>query len=207
MVCYRLDSGLPQQREPERSCGPMGEASHHCWVGQKEEGQTVIGISLYRHRLSEGREPLAQNMGHEKPISWARKYLAFLVWAMGGQAPFVWAKGSGGLSATWCLLHDLKVPGMDLGSHLRDQREAWPQNTQGLGVGSMCGPSHLKGWQTKNRALQPSTSHCYPTPLGTYPPAAATPKCSGQQAPRCLITVLSQDPATRSSWCSTSCMG
>ena len=49
---------------------------------------------------------------------------ALLVQTTGGQAPLVWAKGIRGLSATWCLLHDLEVAWTDSGSHLRGQREA-----------------------------------------------------------------------------------
>ena len=44
------------------------------------------------------------------------------------------------------------------------------------------------------------------TLLGTYPPCS----CHCQMLwvmPRHLVTVLSQDPTTRSNWCSTSCMG
>ena len=37
-------------------------------------------------------------------------------------------------------------------------------------------------------------------------PAAATAKRSGGP-PEHLVTVPSQDPTTRSNWCSTSCMG
>ena len=44
------------------------------------------------------------------------------------------------------------------------------------------------------------------TPLGTY--LACSCHCQMLwAAPRHLITVLSQDPKTKSSWCSTSCMG
>ena len=52
--------------------------------------------------------------------------------AMGSRAPLLWAKGSGGLSATWCLLCDLQAAGMDHSGHLRGQREAWPATTGGL---------------------------------------------------------------------------
>ena len=47
----------------------------------------------------------------------------FLVQAMGDQEPLVWTKGSMGLSATWCLLRDLQVAGMDCNSCLGGQVE------------------------------------------------------------------------------------
>ena len=46
-----------------------------------------------------------------------------LVRAMGGQAPFVWTKGSRELGATWRLLHNLQVVGTNHSSHFRNQRE------------------------------------------------------------------------------------
>ena len=57
--------------------------------------------------------PLVQAMGGEKPLSWAMGDWVLLVQAMGGQAPLLWAKGIRGLSATWCLLHNLQVAGTD----------------------------------------------------------------------------------------------
>ena len=55
-----------------------------------------------------------------------------LVQATSGQAPTVWAKGIKGLTATWCLLHDLQVTGTDCGSYLRGQREVSLATTGGL---------------------------------------------------------------------------
>ena len=94
-------------------------------------------------------------------------------------------------------LHDLQAVGTNHSSHLRNQRGAWPATTRGLWTGSTCSPSHLRCWQKRG--------HCNQAPLMfsfTWEhtlPAAANAKC--------LITVTSQDPATRSSLCSTSCIG
>ena len=52
--------------------------------------------------------------------------------ARGGWAPRVWTKGSWGLSAMWCLLHDLQLAGTNRGGYLGGQREAWPAATGGL---------------------------------------------------------------------------
>ena len=76
-----------QAREPGRRFGPAKEARCHCWGGLEEEGQTAIGISLHRLRLSEGGAPLAQAAGGEKPIGRALGDWAHLVWGMGDQAP------------------------------------------------------------------------------------------------------------------------
>ena len=72
---------------------------------------------------SESGVPLVQVTGGEKPLAQATKDWALLVQATGGQSQLVWAKGSGGLSAMWCLLHDLQAAGTDRGGHLRGQRE------------------------------------------------------------------------------------
>ena len=55
-------------------------------------------------------------------------------------------RAAGGLSVTWSLLHDIEAAEMDHGSCLGGQREAWAAITGGLCVGSICSPSHLKGW-------------------------------------------------------------
>ena len=51
-----LGSSVPQTeeqklqlREPRRRSGPTGEARHHCWGGQEEEGWTTIRISFPAH--------------------------------------------------------------------------------------------------------------------------------------------------------------
>ena len=82
--------------------------------------------------LSEGGPHLAQTTGGEKIRVWAMEEQVLLVWAMGGRAPLEWAKGIGGLSAMWCLLHDLQTVGTNDSSHLRNQRGAWPTTTRGL---------------------------------------------------------------------------
>ena len=48
-----------------------------------------------------------------------------LVWAMGGQALLVWAKGSKELRTMWHFLHDPQVAGTNHRSHLRNQSGAW----------------------------------------------------------------------------------
>ena len=58
--------------------------------------------------------------------------MALLVQDTGGQAPLVWAKGIRGLSAMWCLLHDLQVAVTDHSDCLRGQREVWLTTTGGL---------------------------------------------------------------------------
>ena len=75
-------------------------------------------------------------------------------------------------------------------------------------MGSTCDPSHLRGWPKRKKK-----GHCNQapytvalTPLRTHPPC----NCHCQMlwvTPRHLVTVPSQDPITRSSWHSTSCMG
>ena len=65
-----------------------------------------------------------QAMGCKKPLALAMRDWALLLQAMGGREPVVWAKGSMGLSAMWCLLCDLQAAGMDCGGRLGGQREA-----------------------------------------------------------------------------------
>ena len=74
----------------------------------------VRGGGVEHHRnipawASEGRAPLLQATGGEKPLAQAMGDWVLLVQAMGGQEPLEWAKGSGGggLGVTWCLLHDV----------------------------------------------------------------------------------------------------
>ena len=62
------------EREPRRRSRPAGEASHHSWGGQEEEGWIAKGYSLHQsrcmpigsqrvgqlwHRLQGGKKPLA----------------------------------------------------------------------------------------------------------------------------------------------------
>ena len=79
---------------------------------------------------------LVQAKGGEKPLARAMGDWALLVWAAGDQAPLVWAGGSGGLSATWCLLRDLQAAGTDCSSLLGGQREACLATPGSLRVGS-----------------------------------------------------------------------
>ena len=82
--------------------------------------------------VSEGGAALAQAMGGVKPLALATGDQVLLAQDTGGQEPLVWAKGSWGLSATWCLLRDLQAAGMDCGGHLGGQREEWLATTGGL---------------------------------------------------------------------------
>ena len=94
-------------------------------------GQTAIGISLHTCGLSEGRAPLAQAMGGERPLAWATGDWALLQ-AMYGWTPLMQAKGSRRLSFMWCLLHNLQAMRTNNRSHLRNQRAVWSATTRGL---------------------------------------------------------------------------
>ena len=94
-----------------------------------------------------------------------------LVQATGGLAPLVWAKGSRRLSATWGLLCDLQVAGMDIDSLLRGQREKC--GLPPLGACEWAPPAApvISGISKKKRAhcnrAPPTVAH---TPLGAHPP-------------------------------------
>ena len=138
----------------------------------------------------------------EKPFAWAIGDWAHLMQATSGWAPLVWAEGNGWLRMTWCLLHDLQVAGTDCGSHLGGQREAWPDN-----LGPMIG-LHLRP-QSPQGLAKKKKKNGYSSRL---PPPRNTSPCSCHcqmlwRVPRHLITLPSQDPTTRSSWCSTSSVG
>lgn len=75
---------------------------------------------------------LVQAKDDNKLLAWATGNWALLVQTTGGWAALAWAKGSGGLSVTQCLLRDLQAAGTDLGSCLGGQREVWPSTTLGL---------------------------------------------------------------------------
>ena len=64
-----------------------------------------------------------QATGGEKPTALVMGDWVLLAQAVGGWEPLVWAKGSVGLSATWCLLHNLQAGKTDLSGHLRGQKE------------------------------------------------------------------------------------
>ena len=49
----------------------------------------------------------------------------------GGQAPLMWAKGIKGLSAMWCLLHNIQVAGQTA-AVIRGQRDIWLTTIGGL---------------------------------------------------------------------------
>ena len=104
--------------------------------------------------------------------------------ATGGQASLAWAKGSRGLSAMWCLLHDLQVAGMDRGGFLRGWREAWPATTVACESASPAAPvtsgvDCKKKKKKKKRERERERGHCNQaphiialTPLGTHPPSS-----------------------------------
>ena len=134
-----------------------------------------------------------------------------LVQAMGGWAPLVWTKGSRGLSETWCFLCDLQATGTDLVviSEARGRHGLPP-----LGNCEWAPPAaQITSRVSKKKKKKKKRGHCNQAPyivalipLETHPPCS----CHCQMlwaASRCLITVPSQDPTTRSGWCSTFCMG
>ena len=143
-------------------------------------------------RLSEGGAPLAQATSDERPIAQDMRDQVPLVQATGGWTPLVWVKGSGGLSMMSCLLHDLQVAETNYRSHFRNQTLAASPITSEVG--------RKDGTAIEHHPLLRSL----PTAEHTHP-AAATAKCSRERPD--TITVPSQDPATRSSLCSTSYMG
>lgn len=106
--------------------------------------------------------PLAQAMDGENLLAQATGGWGPLVWATGGQASLGELREAGRLRATQCLLCELHVAGTHYSSHLRNQKEAWPAPHRGLGIGSTCNPSHLRGRQ-KHRAPQPTTT-CFRSP-------------------------------------------
>ena len=122
--------GMERHRQGNREGGLGLQEKQGAIVGEGEKRRGRLphnSFSLHTHtwtlwcRLQVERS-LAQATGDRVP----------LVQAMGGWAPLVWAKGSRGLSTTWCLLHDLQVSGTNHRSHLRNHREAWPANSRGL---------------------------------------------------------------------------
>ena len=147
-------------------------------------------------RLSEDAETLAQTLGGKRPLAQPTA----------DQATLAWAKDSKWLCVTWRHLHDLQMSGTNDSSHFRNQRGAWPTSTRGQWTGSTCSPSHLRD-QQKKRALQLTTTHwCSHSPGNTpalLPPLPNTPGSTHTW----LITVTSQNPETRISQCSKSCMG
>ena len=60
-----------------------------------------------------GQDGSGAGSGWKEASCSCREDGALLEQAISGQAPLVWAKGIRGLSATWCLLHDLQVAGTD----------------------------------------------------------------------------------------------
>ena len=117
----------------------------------------AMGNSLHQNVHSSEAGWLWSGYGRRKASCSFVGDWALLVQATGGQAPLVWAKGIRGLSATWCLLHELQGTGTDCGSHLRGQREAQFATSGGLGVGSTCDPNHLRGWQKRKEGT--ATKH------------------------------------------------
>ena len=118
-VCYQLGRRMPWQRKPGRRYGATGEVKRHCWGGRKGEEWAACALGL-----SEGGATLAQALSGQKPRVLAMGDQVLLVEAIGGWKPLLWAKGSMGLSAMWCLLRDLQAAGTDHGSGLGGQRAA-----------------------------------------------------------------------------------
>ena len=157
-------------------------------------------------RALRGGAPLAQAMNCEEPLDWAKGDQVLLLHAMGGWGYLMQAKGSRGLNVTWCLLHDIEVVGMDQGSHLVGQREVCPDTTGACEWASPAAPVTSRVGKKKKRSLQPSnTCYCSHSPGNITVVLLPLPMLWAE--PKHLITVPSQDRATRSSWCSTTCMG
>ena len=156
---HGLRSGIPQLREPRRRPGPTGEARHHCWERQEEEGQTTIGISFPEHMQALiGQAASGTDYRWQRLLAQAMGDQALLVWAMGGRTLLVWAKGSGGLSTMQHLLCDLQAAGTNHSSYLENQRGSWSATT---GVCDLAPPAVLaisevvkkEGTETKHHAL------------------------------------------------------
>ena len=209
-VCHRQGSSVLCAGEWNTTEG-TGENVWACrrskapLLGRVRGGGVDRHSNLHVHTcgLPEGGVPLVQAMGGEKPPARAMGDWVLLVQATGGWEPLVWAKGSRGLSARWCLLHDLQAAGTD-----RARRP------QGSVVCHHLGPVsrlHLQLQSPQGSAKK--RGHCNPaphiialSPLGNHLPCS----CHCQTlwaAPRCLITVPSQEPTTRSSWYTMSYVG
>ena len=119
-----------------------------------------------------------------------------LVWATGGQASLGELREAGRLRATQCLLCELHVAGTHYSSHLRNQKEAWPAPHRGLGIGSTCNPSHLRGRQ-KHRAPQPTTTCCCSHSPGNTPTLLLPLSNTMGSAHTCLPMSLPRNPQRR----------
>lgn len=95
-----------------------------------------------------------------------------------------------GLSGTGCLLHGLQVTGANCCGCLSPQSWAWP-----TAIGNYLNKNHLQSHSPKGHHR---SGHCDRTPpLGTHQPCCC--HCQTFRAvPTCLISVTSQDTATRS---------
>ena len=116
----------------------------------------------------------------------------------------MWAKGSGELSTMWHLLCDLQWQGRTT-AIISDTRGGHGPPT--LGVCEQAPPAApVTSEFGKKWALQPSTTGCCSHSSGnTSALLLPLPNVLGTTY-TCLITVTSQDPATRSSLHSISCM-
>ena len=107
-------------------------------------------------------------------------------------------------SSMWHLLHDLQAVGTNHSSHLRNQGRAWP------GTLGLCEQPPSAGPVTSEVGKKEGTAtECHPLLLSCpweHICPAASDKCSGQ----CLHVpdhCPFQNPATRTTLCSTGCMG
>ena len=118
---------------PGEGLGLQGKQGTTVGEGERRRGgPPQESPCTHAQRLSEGGAPLVQATSGKKPLAQATGVWVLLVQATGGQVPLVWAKGSEGLSASQCLLHNLQTAGMDHGGPVRGQREVWPDTTGGL---------------------------------------------------------------------------
>lgn len=111
--------------------GPQEKQGAITGEGERRRGQCHRNLPVHAWAFrGRGGAPLVQATGGKKTLALAMAN-GGLLQATGGQAPPT-AKGSGRLSATWCVLHNLQEEGTNQSSHLRNQREAWPVTTRGL---------------------------------------------------------------------------
>ena len=120
---------MAEMREPEKGPGAVGEAKHHCWGGQEEEGHTSIGLPSVD----------SQRLGHLWFRLWVMRHHLLRLGIPGnscagysGWAHLVSDKGRRGLNMMCCLLCDLQVVGTNHSSHHINESGVWHAISRGL---------------------------------------------------------------------------
>ena len=90
----------------------------------------------------------------------------------------MWAKGSGGLSTMWHLLHDLQAVGTNHRSHLRHQRGPWPTASRACEQAPPVAPVTAEVGKEEGSAAEHHPL-LLSLPWKHTIPAAASAKCSG----------------------------